>query len=327
MDWQTAYLHALGIKPTTEARARLDQWQKFEGGDTNNSAKFNFMNTKLSLPGSYDAIGNGVQGYRTLGQGALAFSKTLRGRSDYAPLVQWLKSGGGDPSAALQVWVSGQPTGNPGYAAKVLGSSSGEGEAGSALTAAGDASEVAGPRPASLDAIRAQAADGFAQIAQGKAGPEDTFAPLLDTLKAAGQTVPGANALPSVDIPGNSKIERQAAALVQKYIGVKYTWGGTSPDSGFDCSGLVQYVYRSLGVNIPRTTYEQWDKGNPVDQGDLQPGDEVFFTGSDPQNGKPGHEGLYVGNGMFIEAPHTGTSVRVSKLSDRSDFVGARRFA
>lgn len=322
MDWQTAYLHALGIKPTTEARARLDQWQKFEGGDTNNSAKFNFMNTKLSLPGSYDAIGNGVQGYRTLGQGALAFSKTLRGRSDYAPLVQWLKSGGGDPSAALQVWVSGQPTGNPGYAQKVLGSTPDPSKLGTEPSSAlGDV------QPVSTSSVQSQAADGFAQIAQGKADPSDTFDSLISTLKSAGQTVPGANALPSVDIPGNSKIERQAAALVQKYIGVKYTWGGASPDSGFDCSGLVQYVYRSLGVNIPRTTYEQWDKGNPVDQGDLQPGDEVFFTGSDPQNGKPGHEGLYVGNGMFIEAPHTGTSVRVSKLSDRSDFVGARRFA
>jgi cell wall-associated NlpC family hydrolase len=128
-----------------------------------------------------------------------------------------------------------------------------------------------------------------------------------------------------VDVtPGLKGVERQAANLVQKYLGVNYVWGGTSPQ-GFDCSGLIQYVYRSLGVNIPRTTYDQWDAGKPV-QGDLQPGDAVFFTGSDPRGGKPGHEGMYLGNGLFIEAPHTGAQVRVSRLADRSDYVGARRF-
>jgi len=172
--------------------------------------------------------------------------------------------------------------------------------------------------------VRSTAAEGFAAIAQGKAKPEDTFSNLIATIKAAAPQ-PGAPARPQVDVtPGLKGVERQAANLVQKYLGVNYVWGGTTP-AGFDCSGLIQYVYRSLGVHVPRTTYEQWDAGQPV-KGDLQPGDAVFFTGSDPKDGKPGHEGMYIGNGLFIEAPRTGLQVRVSKLADRGDYVGARRF-
>lgn len=330
VTWQQSYLRALGIKPTPEAVSRLDQWQRFEGGHTNNSAQYNYLNTKLAMPGSYDAIGNGVQGYRNLGQGALAFARTLKGRSDYAPLVEWLRSGQGDPSGALQVWVGG-----PGavgtaqaqtYAAKILGhpgatiSSAAQGGGKPSQAAPGD---TAAPGPA-LGSVRQQAAEGFAAIAQGKAKPEDTFSTLIATIKAAAPQ-PGVPARPQVDVtPGLKGVERQAANLVQKYLGVNYVWGGTTP-AGFDCSGLIQYVYRSLGVHVPRTTYEQWDAGQPV-KGDLQPGDAVFFTGSDPKDGKPGHEGMYIGNGLFIEAPHTGAQVRVSKLADRSDYVGARRF-
>lgn len=122
-------------------------------------------------------------------------------------------------------------------------------------------------------------------------------------------------------------LHAQAVKLAQRYIGVKYTWGGTNAKTGFDCSGLVQAVWASLGVKIPRTTYAQWDAGRPVANNALRPGDEVFFTGSDPANGKPGHEGMYIGNGLFIEAPGSGKHVRVSRLAGRTDYVGARRFA
>jgi cell wall-associated NlpC family hydrolase len=173
--------------------------------------------------------------------------------------------------------------------------------------------------------VRSQAAEGFAAIAQGRAKPEDTFSSLIATLHAAAPQ-PGAPVVTQAQVtPGLKGVEAKAAALVQKYLGVNYQWGGTTP-AGFDCSGLIQYVYRALGVNIPRTTYDQWDAGQAVDPSQLQPGDAVFFTGSDPKDGKPGHEGMYLGNGLFIEAPHSGAQVRVSKLADRSDFVGARRF-
>jgi len=105
-----------------------------------------------------------------------------------------------------------------------------------------------------------------------------------------------------------------------KYLGTPYVWGGTAP-GGFDCSGLVQYVYKQLGVDIGRTTYDQVKQGTAVAKKDLQPGDIVFF--GDPKS--PHHEGMYIGNGNFIQAPATGQDVKVTALNSRSDYAGARR--
>jgi peptidoglycan DL-endopeptidase CwlO len=115
-----------------------------------------------------------------------------------------------------------------------------------------------------------------------------------------------------------------------KYIGVPYLWGGTTP-SGFDCSGLVQYCYRAVGVNLPRTSREQFRVGTfiaPDNQGALKPGDLVFFGyGADP--GRIHHVGMYVGDGNFIHAPGTGDHVKISSLAERisnhKDYVGAVR--
>jgi peptidoglycan DL-endopeptidase CwlO len=108
--------------------------------------------------------------------------------------------------------------------------------------------------------------------------------------------------------------------IAMRYLGVPYVWGGASP-SGFDCSGLVMYVYAQVGVSLPHYTGAQWNVGVPVSRSDLQPGDIVFFDGL-------GHEGLYIGGGQFIHAPHTGTVVQISSLSDSwyaATYDGARR--
>jgi len=129
-----------------------------------------------------------------------------------------------------------------------------------------------------------------------------------------------------VEFQGNvSPRELAAVHLAENFTGTPYQYGGSSP-SGFDCSGLLQYVWGQQGVEIPRTTYEQFQAGTPVAKKDLSPGDAVFFTGADPQNGLPGHVGMYIGGGKFVEAPHTGADVRVSTLAGRSDYVGARTF-
>jgi peptidoglycan DL-endopeptidase CwlO len=103
-------------------------------------------------------------------------------------------------------------------------------------------------------------------------------------------------------------------AEAERFEGTPYVWGGTSP-SGFDCSGLVQYAYGQLGVSLPRTSEEQADVGTAVDSlSAAQPGDLVFFAGSDGTASSPGHVGIYVGNGQMIDAPHTGTSVQVQSV-------------
>lgn len=123
-----------------------------------------------------------------------------------------------------------------------------------------------------------------------------------------------------------SPLDQKAINLTKEYLGTPYKWGGEQP-GGFDCSGLLQYVWGKQGVSIPRTTYDQFKAGQAVSRGALQPGDAVFFKGSDSQDGLPGHVGMYIGGGKFIEAPHTGANVQISSLSNRTDYQGARRYA
>ena len=99
-------------------------------------------------------------------------------------------------------------------------------------------------------------------------------------------------------------------------------WGGEDPNTGFDCSGLMQYVFRKYGVNIPRVTYDQFRAGTPVPLRAMRPGDLVFFHMG--QQG-PGHVGMYIGNNQFLQAPQTGDVVKISPL-DTSHVVGVRRF-
>jgi hypothetical protein len=100
--------------------------------------------------------------------------------------------------------------------------------------------------------------------------------------------------------------------IAQKYLGTPYVWGGTSP-KGFDCSGFVQYAYKQVGVNLPRLSWDQAKTGTAVPNlGQAQAGDLLFFNTGEGQ--QPGHVGIYIGNGKMIDAPHTGSSVRVESV-------------
>jgi cell wall-associated NlpC family hydrolase len=114
----------------------------------------------------------------------------------------------------------------------------------------------------------------------------------------------------------------RAVKIARKQLGVPYRWGGTSPRSGFDCSGLVRFVYEHLGISLPHSSYAQFDRGRRVARRWLKPGDLVFFDGV-------GHVGIYVGSGRFIHAPHSGTRVSIDRLSGwyGARYDGARRLA
>lgn len=113
----------------------------------------------------------------------------------------------------------------------------------------------------------------------------------------------------------------------ENYIGIPYQWGGTSPDEGFDCSGLVMAVYQLNGYNLPRCSYDQFANGAPVDRGDLEKGDLVFFA--DSRRDRISHVGLYTGDNCFIHAPSKGKTIRKDSLSEpyfATRFAGARTY-
>jgi cell wall-associated NlpC family hydrolase len=125
-------------------------------------------------------------------------------------------------------------------------------------------------------------------------------------------------------VPPSSGIGGRAVEIASRYLGVPYLWGGASPITGFDCSGLTMFVYAQLGIQLSHYTGAQIHEGAPVPPAALQPGDLVFFDAS--AFGTPGHEGMYIGGGMFIHAPHTGDVVRIASLASYANrFVGAVR--
>jgi hypothetical protein len=168
----------------------------------------------------------------------------------------------------------------------------------------------AGKPPAKHGARLAWLALGVAQQASG--GAPDVTSALLP-----GPYLPTA-------IPGDS-IGQRAALIALRYLGVPYVWGGASPPSGFDCSGLTLFVYGQLGVSLTHYSGAQWFEGPRVPPAQLIPGDLVFF---EPSVRGPQHVGIYIGGGQFVQAPHTGDVVKVSSLDDPGyalSYVGAVR--
>jgi cell wall-associated NlpC family hydrolase len=124
-----------------------------------------------------------------------------------------------------------------------------------------------------------------------------------------------------------SAAAQNAIQVASQYLGTPYHFGGASPATGFDCSGIAQYAYGQSGVTLPRVAADQFKVGQPVDRTQLQPGDLVFFRDS---TGYIHHEGIYLGNDKFLHAPHTGDVVKISSLDDpyyAGQFAGGRRMA
>jgi len=108
--------------------------------------------------------------------------------------------------------------------------------------------------------------------------------------------------------------------FAKRFIGTPYSWGGSSPRTGFDCSGFVRFVYGHFGISLDHSSFADYVRGRRVGRWAMKPGDLVFFDGE-------GHVGIYVGHGRFIHAPHTGTVVRITTMAGwySSRFDGARR--
>jgi cell wall-associated NlpC family hydrolase len=181
-----------------------------------------------------------------------------------------------------------------------------------------------------MDADRAEALDKEMDLREQQAAIEDELAArtqLLTDLDARVKKLLARQA--KLDAAASARLARVAGvdlatihgtaaqiAVVKetmKYLGIPYVWAGATPSGGFDCSGLVLYVYARFGVEFPHGATMQAHMGDPVSLAQAQPADLVFF-------GTPAfyhHVGIYIGNGLFIEAPHTGDVVKVSRLAGR----------
>jgi len=158
-----------------------------------------------------------------------------------------------------------------------------------------------------------------------KIPPTETKSPSRSTLAKRVPAQPSrsiSTTTPSTSSSHQTKVNA-IIATGKQFIGVNYVYGGTTP-SGFDCSGFVQYVFAKNGISLPRVSHDQFQVGTSISFDNLEPGDLVFFGLA--KNGVVDHEGIYVGNGQFINASSS-KGVTIYPLGPywQSAFVGAKR--
>lgn len=171
--------------------------------------------------------------------------------------------------------------------------------------------------PGVTAAVQARIQQIRAQFSVPLPAPTSTTTAFADTLQRAEVSAAGIG----TGVGAGTDAEQRTLAVAKEYLGVPYVYGGTNPDTGLDCSGFVQLVYRRMGIELPRVTYDQVHAGVPVDRADLRPGDLVFSVGDGGR--RNGHVGIYVGDGQWIAAPRTGDVVRIQPLPD--DITAIRR--
>jgi cell wall-associated NlpC family hydrolase len=163
-------------------------------------------------------------------------------------------------------------------------------------------------------APRASAADPAAPSADPTPSPAPDPLPLFRTPAAVRRAFRARRVL------AEQLAEQRVVGFARRFLGVRYSYGGSSPRSGFDCSGFVRYVYAHFGVSLAHSSFADFVRGRRVGRWAMKPGDLVFFDSA-------GHVGIYVGKGRFIHAPHSGTVVRIETMAGWYSirFDGARR--
>jgi len=185
-----------------------------------------------------------------------------------------------------------------------------------------DVSRVPGDRQANM--LAAYNAGPYAVITSGGIPPYRETQGYVKSIQALARSF-------TAPASGSSlSLSRQAAGAIyyaQTKLGTDYLWGGEGlPSQGgrFDCSGLTQAAYESVGIKLPRVANDQWYAGEHPSRDQLRPGDLVFFANDlgDPRSIH--HVGIYVGGGYMIDAPHTGAKIRYDTI-DQKDYIGATR--
>jgi len=145
-----------------------------------------------------------------------------------------------------------------------------------------------------------------------------TISSVVVVIEVASVALAGAAApLPVSPSSGPGSPSSRGAAIVplaRTELGMPYIWGGASPQTSFDCSGLVQWVYAQVGINLPRTAQDQYNATLRVLPDQLQPGDTVYFANTYRSDVPITHVGIYIGNGLMIDAPAEGEVVQIASV-------------
>ena len=184
-----------------------------------------------------------------------------------------------------------------------------------------------------LDATYFVASTGLYKVRFGNFTSKNSAREKAERLKASGTineyyiVSPDEYAIAKRQTHGDVYVRNELVKTAQSFVGVPYLWGGSSANTGFDCSGLAMTVYQLNGLDLPRSSKEQFEEGTPVNKEDLINGDLVFFaTGS---KNKVSHVGVYVGDDKFIHAPGKGKNIRVDSMSRsyyKKRYIGGRTY-
>ena len=318
-DWRKALLGTLNYKPTPQNLQFLDTWQRWEGGHTNNSARFNWLNTTHGDGQSINSVG--VKRFGSFSRGIQSLAETLQ-NGRYNDILDGLASGNpyqSNVGTGLQVWVSGKPDGNPEYAAKILGGHAAPPMELRARAGVAQAKVKLGKLQrvspsAEWDSAMRMIFDDDPVMAQLMAGMDDRMARKTGWVSPGGSVRP----LPQVIAPeAEAPVIRRLTSVAGQQLGKPYLFGSGPDTNSFDCSDLIQWAYKQIGVKIPRVTTDQIRVGRSVKGKPLKPGDLVFPSTH--------HVVMYVGHGKVIAAPHTGTVVQYQPLSRFGSLVDVRR--